>query len=210
MSTCWMPKAASNSNGWADADCCATVSRRTAKYHRRTLKETATSVGVSTRTVHKWLTGSCTGGLHVLTRRTRGGNRTTPRSQLTPDQQARLIQHASTQGFRTLREAAAWCREALGVELSERQMRRLFHRLGVRRKVPRPMAVRADAALQAQCGVSRGVDGAGGARGAAGGVCGRDARWAHRSGASALDGARGQVVSAGGAFVQVALLAGRR
>jgi transposase len=70
---------------------------------------------------------------------------------LTPDQQAQLLQHAATQGFRTLREAAAWCRETLGVELSERQMQRLFHRLGFRRKIPRPMAVRADAALQAQC-----------------------------------------------------------
>jgi transposase len=88
--------------------------------------------------------------LHPLTRRTRGGNRATPRSPLTPDQQAQRIPHATTQGFRTLREAAAWCREALGVELSERQVQRLFHRLGVRRKVPRPMAVRADAALPAQ------------------------------------------------------------
>jgi len=46
----------------------------------------------------------------------------------------------------------AWRRETLGVALSERPMGRLFHQLGVRRKVPRPMAVRADAALQAQCG----------------------------------------------------------
>ena len=38
----------------------------------KTLKDTATSVGVSIRTVHKWLTGSLTGGLHALTRRTRG------------------------------------------------------------------------------------------------------------------------------------------
>jgi transposase len=100
--------------------------------------------------IHKWLTWSRTGGLDELTRRTRGGNRIPVRPLLTPDQQAQRIQHAATQGFRTLREAAAWCREALGVELSERPMRRLFHRLGVRRKIPRPMAVRADAALQAQ------------------------------------------------------------
>ena len=67
-----------------------------------------------------------------------------------PDQQARLIQHAATHGFRTLRETVAWCCEALGVVLSERQRRRVFERLGFMRKVPRPMAVRADAALQAQ------------------------------------------------------------
>jgi transposase len=116
----------------------------------RTLKETAEIVGVSTRTVQKWLTGYRTGGLDELTRRTRGGNRATPRSPLTPDQQAQLLQHAATQGFRTLREAVAWCREALGVELSERPMRRVFEQLGFKRKVSRPMAVRADAALQAQ------------------------------------------------------------
>jgi len=113
-------------------------------------RQVALIVGVSRMSIHKWLTWYRTGGLDELTRRTRGGNRATPRSQLTPDQQARLIQHAATQGFRTLREAVVWCREVLGVGLSEPQMRRLFHRLGVRRKVPRSMAVRADAALQAQ------------------------------------------------------------
>jgi transposase len=113
-------------------------------------RQVARIVGVSRMSIHKWRTGSHTGGLDELTRRTRGGNRIPVRPRLTPDQQAQRIQHAATQGFRTLREAAAWCRETLGVELSERPMRRLFHRLGVRRKVPRPMAVRADAALPAQ------------------------------------------------------------
>ena len=114
-------------------------------------RQVARIVGVSRMSIHKWLTWYRTGGLDELTRRTRRGNRATPRSRLTPDQQARLIQHASTQGFRTLREAVVWCREALSVALSERPMGRFFHRLGFRRKIPRPMAVRADAALQAQC-----------------------------------------------------------
>jgi len=116
----------------------------------RTLKETAAIVGVSIRAVQKWLTWYRTGGLDEPTRRTRGGNRIPVRPLLTPDQQAQRIQHATTQGFRTLREAVAWCREALGVELSERPMRRVFEQLGFKRKVSRPMAVRADAALQAQ------------------------------------------------------------
>jgi len=100
--------------------------------------------------IHKWLTWYRTGGLDALTRRTRGGNRIPVRPLLTPDQQARLMQHAATQGFRTLREAAAWRREALGVGLLERQRRRVFEQLGFTREVPRPTAVRADAALQAQ------------------------------------------------------------
>ena len=102
----------------------------------RTLKETAAIVGVSMRTVQKWLTWYRTGGLDELTRRTRGGNRIPVRPLLTPDQQAQLLQHAATQGFRTLREAAAWCREALGVELSERPMRRVLEQLGFKLGVP--------------------------------------------------------------------------
>lgn len=72
------------------------------------------------------------------------------RPLLTPEQQARLVQHAATQGFRTIREAVVWSQEALGVVLSEQQMRRLFRQLGFKRKVPRPLAVGADTALQAQ------------------------------------------------------------
>jgi hypothetical protein len=95
----------------------------------------------------QWVPHRRTGGAY---RRTRGGNRTTPRSPLTPDQQAQLIQHASTQGFRTLREAVVWCREALSVVPLERQRRRVLEPLGRKRKVPRPMAVHADSALHAQ------------------------------------------------------------
>ena len=158
--------------------------------------------------IPKWLTGYPTGGPDALTRRTPRDTQTAPRAQLNPDQQARLIQHASTQGFRTIREAVAWCCEALGVGLSERPMRRLFEPLGFKRQVPRPMAVRANAALQAQGRVWRGVEGARGVLGAAGGVWGRAARGVHRSGASVLEGVRGQVVSAGGASVSVVVLAG--
>ena len=113
-------------------------------------RQVALIVGVSRMSIHKWLTWYRTGGLDELTRRTRGGNRIPVRPLLTPDQQAQLLQHAATQGFRTLREAAAWCREALGVELSERQMQRVLEQLKFTRTVPRPMAVRADATLQAQ------------------------------------------------------------
>ena len=69
---------------------------------------------------------------------------------MTPDKLARLVHHDATQGFRPIREAVVWSQRELGVGLSESQMRRLFRRLGFRRKVPRPMAVGADAAVQAQ------------------------------------------------------------
>ena len=121
-------------------------------------KETAAIVGVCIRTIQKWLTGSRTGGLDELTRRTRGGNRATPRSPLTPDQQAQRIPHAATQGFRTLREAAAWCREALGVELSERPMRRVVEQLArVLCAVGRCVAGVVDGLLAAKMGAVAGA-----------------------------------------------------
>jgi transposase len=113
-------------------------------------RQVARIVGVSRMSIHKWRTGYRTDGRDELTRRTREGNRIPVRPLLTSDQQAQRIPHAATQGFRTLREAAAWCREALGVELSERPMRRVVEQLEFTRKAPRPMAVRADAALPAQ------------------------------------------------------------
>jgi len=116
----------------------------------KTLKETAAIVGVCLRAVQKWLTWYRTGRVDELARRRRGGNRTSVRPLLTPDQQARLVQHAATQGFRTIREAVVWSQEAMGVVLSELQMRRLFRRLRFRRRVPRPLAVGADPAVQAQ------------------------------------------------------------
>jgi transposase len=116
----------------------------------KTLKETAAIVGVCLRAVQKWLAWYRTDGVDALAHRRRGGNRRPVRPLLTPNQQAQLVHHAATQGFRTLREAVVWSQRELGVVLSESQMRRLFRRLGFRRKAPRPMAVGADAAVQAQ------------------------------------------------------------
>jgi len=49
-------------------------------------RQVALIVGVSRMSIHKWRTGSRTGGLDELTRRTRGGNRIPVRPRLTPDQ----------------------------------------------------------------------------------------------------------------------------
>ena len=87
-------------------------------------RQVALIVGVSRMSIHKWLTWYRTGGLDELTRRTRGGNRIPVRPRLTPDQQAQRIQHATTQGFRTLREAAAWCRETAPQSQSDVPLRR--------------------------------------------------------------------------------------
>jgi len=83
------------------------------------LQETAAIVSVSPRTVQKWLAWYRTDGVNALAHRRRGGNRKPVRPLLTPTQQAQLVHHATTQGFRTLREAVVWdsagCHRARGV-----------------------------------------------------------------------------------------------
>lgn len=116
----------------------------------KTLTETATLLGVSARAIQNWLAWYRTDGLHTLTQRAHGGWGTRPPRPLTPQQQARLVQQAATHGFASIQDAIRWCARELGVSLSYPQMYKLFRRLGLRRKVPRPMAVGADAALQAQ------------------------------------------------------------
>jgi hypothetical protein len=181
----------------------------------RTLKETAAIVGVSIRAVQKWRTGYRTGGLNTITRRTRGGNRIPVRPRLTPDQQAQLLQHTTTQVRRAFaRSARQWRGVARHWAWSCRSVRcdgsSIGWGFGARYRVRWRRVRTLRCRRSGNKGVWRGVDGAGGARGAAGGVCGRDAGGVDWSGASALDRAWGQVVSAGGAFVQVAVLVGSR
>ena len=82
--------------------------------------------------------------------RQRGGLRLPARQPLNPDQLARLAGHAAQVGFSTVKEAVEWVSCELGVRLSEGQMSRLFKKLGLRRKVLRPMAEQADAGVQAR------------------------------------------------------------
>ena len=56
--------------------------------------------------------------------------------------------------FRTIREAMAWCEKELGVAVSYKKLYYWFRRWGYRKKVPRPMAEKAD--VQAQAGWKKG------------------------------------------------------
>jgi transposase len=47
-------------------------------------------------------------------------------------------------GFQTTGEAVAWCAKELGVEVSYKKLYDWFRRWGYRKKVPRPMAEKAD------------------------------------------------------------------
>ena len=56
--------------------------------------------------------------------------------------------------FRTIGEAMAWCRRELGVAVSYKKLYYWFRRWGYQKKVPRPMAEKADG--QAQEGWKKG------------------------------------------------------
>ncbi len=113
----------------------------------RRVGETAAVVGVSTRSVEKWLAWYRQGGLAEVSRHRRGGPRPR-RGPLAPQQLASLREGAAAVGFRTVQKAVEWAAQALGVKLSPHQMGRLFERLGLRRKVLRPLAEGADAEAQ--------------------------------------------------------------
>ena len=68
--------------------------------------------------------------------------------RLTPGQQRALVERASEGTFRTYDEARRWVEQTYGVAYSYQGMYSALARLGVRPKVPRPLAAKADPAAQ--------------------------------------------------------------
>jgi transposase len=114
----------------------------------RPMQQVAATVGVAYRTIQEWVGWYRAGGLEEVAGRRHGGLRRTIVEPVTPAQAQALVDRASTAGFATVKAAAAWAAEALGVRLTEHQMARQFRRLGLRSKVPRPSSDRAEPATQ--------------------------------------------------------------
>jgi transposase len=108
----------------------------------------AALVGVAYRTLQDWVGWYRAGGLDEVARHRVGGLRRQIRPPLTPEQEAALVERASTVGFATRGLALAWLAERFGVRLTMRQLERVIARLGLRLKVPRPRSDRADPAAQ--------------------------------------------------------------
>ena len=120
----------------------------------------------------RWVRWYEAGGLEEVARH-RLGSGVRPYEAWTPAQAQRLREAVSEGRFRTIGEAMAWCEKELGVKVSYKKLYYWFRRWGYRKKVPRPMAEKAN--VQAQEGWKKGAIGslAGGgakARGR-GGVC---------------------------------------
>ena len=68
--------------------------------------------------------------------------------RLTPSQETELKAKAEAGEIRTLWDGVHWAQEAHGVKHTYWGMRRVFDRLGLKKKVPRPKSPKASAAQQ--------------------------------------------------------------
>ena len=59
-------------------------------------------------------------------------------------QEARILERAAGRGFCPIREAALWYEAEFGVKVSEAKMGYWVRKWGIKRKVPRPIAEKAD------------------------------------------------------------------
>ena len=111
------------------------------------VSEVVAILGVHERSVRRWIAWYRMGGMEEVRRHRRGG-RQGQKPKLTPEQQEALKAHAAEGHFCTIHEAVAWVRERFGVEYTYWGMRSLFRRLQIKKKVPRPVAAKAEPEAQ--------------------------------------------------------------
>ncbi len=99
--------------------------------------ETAALVGVSLRSVQKWVSWYRQGGLSEVLSKQHGGHAPV-QTQLSGEQIEALRAEADAGHFRSLAEAVNWVQERFGIGYSYWGMRSLFHRFKIKKKVPRP------------------------------------------------------------------------
>jgi transposase len=104
------------------------------------------AAGVGGRTVERWLGWYRTGGLGDVLRRAPGHGAVGQPHRLTAEQRAALLGRCAAGEFRTYEEARAWVEATYRVRYRPGGMYTALVRLGVRPKVPRPVADKADSA----------------------------------------------------------------
>lgn len=102
--------------------------------------------GVGGRTVERWLGWYRAGGLAEVLRRVPGHGAVGQPHRLTAERRAGVLARCAAGEFRTFEEARAWVEAAYGVAYRPGGFYTALHRLGVRPKVPRPVAEKADPA----------------------------------------------------------------
>ena len=115
----------------------------------RSVAEASRIAGIGQRTLERWLDWYRHGGLVEVLRRVPGhGARGAP-ARLTSEQRQALVAHAASGAFRTYDEARQWVADTFGVPYTYQGMYSVLARLEVHPKAPRPMAAKADPAVQA-------------------------------------------------------------
>jgi transposase len=100
--------------------------------------------GVGERTVFRWLAWYRAEGLVGVLRRVPGHGAVGQPHRLSAEQQAALLEQCAAGAFRTYEEARAWVEATYGVRYRPGGLYTALGRLGVRPKVPRPVAEKAD------------------------------------------------------------------
>lgn len=115
----------------------------------RLLEEVSQLVGVSYRTLQRWVAWYRSGGLTEVLARTPGHGARGGSCYLTAEQEAQVKAQADSGAFRTAQEAAQWIQQQWGTQYTYKGIYGLFRRLKLRKKVPRPQSERASAEAQA-------------------------------------------------------------
>lgn len=108
----------------------------------------AEATGVSRRTLSRWLGWYRRGGLAQGLGRVPGHGAVGSQCWLSEHRQELSFERASLGEFRTYEEARRWVEEEWGVKYRYKGMYALLARVGVRPKVPRPAAEKADPQAQ--------------------------------------------------------------
>jgi transposase len=112
------------------------------------VSDAAEGMGVGRRTLTRWLSWYRKGGLEEVLFRVPGHGASGNECRPSRHQQEELVERAGRGEFRTYEEARRWVEKEWGVEYRYKGMYAVLARLGVRPKVPRPTAEKADPEVQ--------------------------------------------------------------
>ena len=111
-----------------------------------TIKETSERIGKSSRTIQNWIAWYRLGGVDEVLGRRHGGFRDGSR-RLSPEQEQELKEQAEQGKLRTSWDGVHWAQQQ-GVKYQYGGMRKVFDRLKLRKKMPRPRNPKADIVQQ--------------------------------------------------------------
>jgi len=112
------------------------------------MTEVSEIVGMSYGTMKRWGALYRSGGLQEVLEKIPGHQSHGSPSYLSAEQLRALEEQAKTGAFKTIWDAIDWVKKEYGVEYTYQGMWSVFQRLRMKRKRPRPQAVKADPELQ--------------------------------------------------------------